>query len=68
MEYSYEIIEALFDKYGDSTDRDNLYMLANILSELYRLTDCNEFKTEFDNLCEVYDLKPVFFGTKVVVE
>lgn len=68
MEYSYEIIEALFDKYGDSTDKDNLYMLAKILSELYMFTECDEYRTEFINLCELYNLKPVFFGNKVVVE
>lgn len=55
MSYTYEIIEALYDKYSIE-DRVELVELANILFDLYDATECVDFKNEFIKLCHNHNL------------
>ena len=58
MEYSYEIIEALFEYYNEY-NRDELQSLAKILKELSLSTGCDAFENELNDLCKRHDLCPV---------
>lgn len=55
MSYTYEIIEALYDKYSIE-NREELAELANILFDLYCATECSDFNNEFVKLCYNHNL------------
>lgn len=65
LEYSYEIIEALFEYYNDK-DRDDRQTLAKILRELYLSTGCYDFEKEVNSLCDKYNLCPVCLEGEVI--
>lgn len=65
MEYSYEIIEALFEYYNER-DKEERQSLARILKELYLSTNCYDFESEVDRLCERYNICPICFEGDVI--